>query len=797
MENTSRSSFSTFFVSFFCLTVGFSQSLDFNHDHSKWDGLSFYLQDNFKDSLSLWPERVILQVANTHINADEPLFFKAYITTEKVPKRYSKSGVLNLELLDDSGTLLKRQFHKIVDGMVEGQLELPKNSASGNYNVRAYTRWSQNYGPAYVALQKIQIGALVNGEEVMDMASGISIMPEGGTLLSDHENRIIIRIPDQTDTPNRVARILDENRQEVAQVSFYSSELGTAIFKPQKDKLYQLELEDGTLCPIQKAKADGFLLQVNNLDEDLAKIRITASTSTPDSKVTLIGTAGGINYFEKKLDFRDSKVLDVELSKASFPRGVCMLKLVDNLGEELAHRPIWIAGERLQIQIEPLGLDTNMALKSYKIKVTDHENIPIKSQLSISANRYDSSTGIMGPENRSPFSGIFEEDKVTDHRKESFLKDLDLLSSTEKMVAEMLDNDIRYSFQKGLEIMGHAYDLNNSLLIHTKIQIVATSEKDVWVGEAETNAQGLLKLVDIQIEGQATLVARTKGDDVKSRLVKIVPIQTMEKKREVLMPYVSENPKKLVDEQSMASKEPSNMEKLEKTIELDEVEVVEKKLEKQKYAPSIYGIDVPPQRVRYQDFERPKSILQMLSELPGVVVNGAETLYPSVRVISASGPTLWVLDGFPLAQVGGGTHFGTAPLNPLSQITTMVSAQSVERIELLLGADAAIFGSRGSGGVFVIYTRNGSEQEHVRRKEGQLVFEGYTTALDFKEYKEGLSKRKESKINLLYWNPNLETDENGEAIIAIPMPLEGATAVKIEASTLSLDGKMGSISMVD
>lgn len=740
----------------------------------------------------------MLQVANTHIKTDEPLFFKAYLTTEKVPKRYSKSGVLNLELLDDSGALLKRQFHKIVDGMVEGQLELPKNSASGNYTVKAYTRWSQNYGPAYVALQKIQIGALVNGEEVMDMASGISIMPEGGTLLSNHENRIIIRIPDQTDTPNRVARILDENRQEVAQVSFYSSELGTAIFKPQKDKLYQLELEDGTLCPIQKAEADGFLLQVNNLDEDLAKIRITASTGTPDSKVTLIGTAGGINYFEKKLDFRDSKVLDVELSKTSFPRGVCMLKLVDNLGEELAHRPIWIAGERLQIHIEPLGLDTDMALKSYKIKVTDPKNTSIKLQLSISANRFDSNTEMMiGPENGSPFSGIFEEDKLLDYRKESFLKDLDLLSSTEKMGAEMLDNDIKYSFQKGLEIMGHAYDLNNSLLSHTKIQIVATSEKDVWVGEAETDAQGLLKLKDIQIEGKATLVARTEGDDVKSRLVKIVPIEAMEKKRKVLMPYVSEDKKELAVKQPIVSKESSNMEKAEKTIELDEVEVVEKGVERKKYTPSMYGIDVPPGRVKYQNLEWPKSILQLLAELPGVVVGGAETLNPYAYILNSNGPILWVLDGFPLPQTGGGSQMGTPSSSSLSEIMAMVNDRDIERIELVKGPEASIFGSRAAGGVFIIYTRTGNELEHIRRKDGQLVFEGYTTTLDFEEYKEGLSKRKESKINLLYWNPNLETDENGEAIIAIPMPLDGATAVKIEVSTLSLDGKMGSISMVD
>src|SRR5690606_20180671 len=115
---------------------------------------------------------------------------------------------------------------------------------------------------------------------------------------------------------------LDENKQEVAQVSFYSSELGAAMFKPQNDEQYQLELEDGTLYRIPKAEKDGFLLQVNNLDGDIAKIQVTASTNMPASGITLLGSAGGVNYFEKKLDFHDNKVLDVELSKTSFPSGI-------------------------------------------------------------------------------------------------------------------------------------------------------------------------------------------------------------------------------------------------------------------------------------------------------------------------------------------------------------------------------------------------------------------------------------------------------------------------------------------
>ncbi|RIV41978.1 TonB-dependent receptor [Flagellimonas pelagia] len=807
MKNKVRGFFFTFIIFFFYITVGLAQSLDFNHNKPYWSGLSFDFQDNFRDSLASWPERVMLQIANEHINADEPLFFKAYLTTEKQPKRYSKSGVLNVELLDDNGTLLKRQFHKIVDGMVRGQLELPKNMKSGSYAVKAYTRWSQNYGPDFVAREKIKIGDLTNGKEITNAVFEVSIMPEGGTFLNDHENRVIIKFPlDQNLKMVQSGRILDENKQEVAHVSFYSSGLGTAIFKPMKDSTYQLELEDGTLFPIPMAETEGYLLHVNNLDENNAKIRITASANAPKSELRLIGMSGGITYFEKKLNFRDGRTLDVELSKANFPHGVFTLKLVDNLGSELADRPIWIDGARLHIDIEPVGSGTDANQKTYKIKVTDHTNTPIKSQLAVSVNRYHLETEKSLDENSVEqnslytFSEILDESKVSTYRKKTFLKDLDLLSSANEFGTlskeEDMTNDIKFSFQKGLEIMGHAFDLNNTLLRNTTIQVVASNDKDVWIGEVETDDRGLLKLDDIQIEGEATLISRTKGDDVKSRLVKIVPIPMMKQKKKVLMPYVAENPKQVEEGKPTVVSEPFYIDKSEKIIELGEVEVEGKSVERKKYTPSLYGINLPPNRIKYQDFEKPKSLLQLLAELPGVIVSGVETLNPKASVLGAVGPILWVVDGFPLSQEGTGTQMGTSSQSALVEIMSLVSDRDVERIELLKGPEASIFGSRASGGVFIIYTRKGNELEYIRRKEGQLVFEGYTTALDFNEYKESLSRRKEEKINLLYWNPQLETDENGEATITIPLPSDNS-GIKIEASTISLDGKIGMASIIN
>lgn len=790
-----------------CITIlsfftGLAQNSIFNPNNARWKEFSFNFQDNFQDSLALWPERVLLQIANKNVNGDNPIFFKAYLSSENRPSIHSKSGVLNVELLDDDGALLKRQFHKIVDGTVQGQLELPRRIASGDYSVKAYTRWSQNYGADFAAWEQIQIGDREAEENMVDIASAVSITPEGGTLLYGHKNRIIVKVP-----INRYdkGRILDENKQEVAKVSFYSSGLGAAIFELITGKEYQLELEDGTLIPIPNVKTDGYLLHVNNLDSENARVRVTASDQAQKQEVTLIGESGGIKYFEKELNFRNTNTLDVVLSKLNFPQGIFNLKLVDNLGAELAKRPIWIKQKRLQIDIIPIVSDDETDSKSYRIKVTDRNNKPVKSQLALSVNQYGSEvknnldSDIVEQNDLFAFSVISDDDeKVSSYRKESFLKDMYVLASKAEYGVPSSDNNIatsiKFPFQKGLEIIGHAYDLNNNLLSHTKIQLVATSENDVWVGETQTDAQGIIRIEDIQIEGEATLIARTKGDDVKSRLVKIVPINMEKKKKNVLVPYVIKNEAQTNNKQRIIL-EPFNANASEKTIELEEVEVVEEGIEQKKLTPSLYGLNIPPNRINYQDFEKPKSLLQLLAELPGVVVSGSETLTPSVGILGATGPILWVLDGFPLTQEGAGTHMGTSSSSPLREIMAMATDRDIERIELLKGPEASIFGSRASGGVFVIYTRMGNELEYIPRKDAQLIFEGYKPVLDFDQYKDGLSRRKESRMNLLYWNPNLQTDENGEAIIKLVLP-QDSSSIKIEASAISVDGKIGASSTV-
>ena len=151
------------------------------------------------------------------------------------------------------------------------------------------------------------------------------------------------------------------------------------------------------------------------------------------------------------------------------------------------------------------------------------------------------------------------------------------------------------------------------------------------------------------------------------------------------------------------------------------------------------------------------------------------------------GSILWVVDG----QV---IYTNDPYLSPL----TFLTPNDILRMEFYIEvAQTAMFGvitSPGTG-VMVVYTRNGSFLDYTDRKNGGLLFKGYEPGLDFETYlTENTSGRKSRKEppNTLYWDPSVETDEKGEAVIRFRSPAD-YSRVHLSVETLTPDGLVGSL----
>ena len=130
------------------------------------------------------------------------------------------------------------------------------------------------------------------------------------------------------------------------------------------------------------------------------------------------------------------------------------------------------------------------------------------------------------------------------------------------------------------------------------------------------------------------------------------------------------------------------------------------------------------------------------------------------------GPTGWhlerplvVMDGTPMPSNGGVMNF-LKDLNP----------SDIDFIEVLRGGEAALYGSRGAGGVISINTKHGPDRTDYS-KNNLRVFTPLTyhvsPKFEMPDYsnKEIRSNPAPDPRTTLYWNGNMVTDTNGETNI--------------------------------
>lgn len=92
-------------------------------------------------------ETIELFCDRTMYCASEKLFFSAfYIQSDHIPDR-QWSNVLYTELISWDGSKIAQQKARIQDGHARGYFSIPEGVKSGNYYLRAYTRWMRNYSP--------------------------------------------------------------------------------------------------------------------------------------------------------------------------------------------------------------------------------------------------------------------------------------------------------------------------------------------------------------------------------------------------------------------------------------------------------------------------------------------------------------------------------------------------------------------------------------------------------------------------------------------------------------------------
>src|SRR6185503_5221676 len=185
------------------------------------------------------PERAYLHLDKAAYSPGETAWFKAYLMTEVSPAMESKT--LYTDWIDDKGNLVHHGVSPIVDGVTNGQFEIPAEYKGKFIHLRAYTKWMLNFDSAFLYNRDIRILTKESNQPQAKntVIPSISFFPEGGDLIAGIRNKIAFKANDQWGRPVRVKGIVINNPGNVVDsIKTIHGGMGYFFLSPQAGVSY-------------------------------------------------------------------------------------------------------------------------------------------------------------------------------------------------------------------------------------------------------------------------------------------------------------------------------------------------------------------------------------------------------------------------------------------------------------------------------------------------------------------------------------------------------------------------------
>ncbi|MGF7038798.1 carboxypeptidase regulatory-like domain-containing protein [Mucilaginibacter lappiensis] len=722
-------------------------------------------------------EKAYLHFDKPYYTAGDTIYFKAYVTLGAARRLSDLSGVLHVDLINTTNKIDQTIKLQLKDGMARGDFTLPDSLPKGCYRVRAYTQWMRNEGDGNYFDQSISIVSPKNikvpvGSTATVMAKAkpdIQFFPEGGTLVAGIRSKIAFKAIGAGGLGINVKGVIaDNDNKEVA--TFGSTHLGMGYFylTPQEGKTYTAKVvfANGSqnMVNLPKPEVKGIVLSVNNDSLPKATVRIMADKAcyqeNKNKDYMLLIYSGGIaNTATCRLD---SPVISLDILKRRLHTGVATVTLFSPAGDPLCERLLFVQN------YDQLGL----ALSGNKTSYAKREKVNIKLQAKTRADEPSAghfSVSVID-ENKVPVNENTEHTILTDLLLTSDLKGyveqpsyyftnideqtaagLDLVMLTHGFRRfewkPLLYNSyppITYQPEKALEINGTTKSLFGKPLPNATVSLI--SKKEGSYLSQVTDNEGRFRFSNLVFDDSTKFILQAinvKGqNNTQLNLDQDAPgpavAAWVDKHNDtdattiadLITPYQLGKPKGIM---------------------LKEVKIKDKALKRYDdyRSSSLSGPGHADQVFGRDDLDKIGGI--RLSEmLAGRLKRGLRSSGGQIVGQMGNSPLLTLIDGVEIKNIDD------------------INQQDVETIELLLGANAAIYGPRAAQGALLITTRQGGERAAKDMpSKGILPItpQGFYKAREFysPKYDNAALSNQPDLRTTIYWNPELVTDQDGNA----------------------------------
>jgi TonB-dependent SusC/RagA subfamily outer membrane receptor len=766
-----------------------------------------------KSKLPTSGEKVYLHTDLPVYASGETIWFNAYIVNLATHVPSNLSGVLYVDLISPEGNILVNKRLDVEDAYAEGNIDLPGEYRSGRYRLRAYTNWMRNYDAKFYFDKELDIynaDKLLNSEPAKVEESqdfDVQFLPEGGNLINGIAGQVAFKAIDEHGKGIEVSgKIVNEKGNQVAQITTRHDGMGSFFFMPQPGMKFSAEVRyhgHKKVYPLPEALPSGYCLTVNNLKDKSIQVMVKASPDLNDSEFYLIGQTRGVLYHrEKGIVTRGNAMINIPKSK--IPDGIFQITLFDSLHAPRCERLVFIhddpgifvdmknepdilqARDRIKLQFELTDqFDRGIRDTRFSLAVTDAGHI-MKQATDENIMTYLLLTSDLRGRIENPGFYFLDDDRDT-----RIALDLLMLTHGWRRFTwqEIFDGTLAetpFNHERGLNLTGKAMIRGTkSPLKNAYINLMSIRPNFPGYWSTTTDVQGNFKLTDLQIPD--TLQAVTISVDAKGKpmnialeIDSIMPAPAARKEYQKYPPPVNENIMNYLNRYNERDKIADAYHYSNRVV-MKEIEV---RGRRDDYEQTIYG--EPDAVIKMDDQLRAfTDIFQILQgRIPGVTVTGqgvnATIRIRGVNSFTGNTDPLIVVDGLPISNIGStrtssatdtsNTASSGPDFNTANSILLSISPMDVDRIEVLKGASAAAYGSRGGNGVILIYTRRGGEEPEISPNQGygDIILPGLSYTREF--YSPAYDVPSEEHImpdkrTTLYWDPDVRTNNLGQAVV--------------------------------
>ena len=738
---------------------------------------------NFQEEYIL-SEKVYLHSDRSVYVTGENIFFKAYYFLNGTFKKDSISSIAYVDLVDENGQSQATVKYPVENSMTDGNLLIPQSLASGYYTIYAYTRWMMNFDKDWFFSRKIYI---INPESELKILRNnqsdnenvlLNFYAEGGNLKVNTHNPIsVIATNKFGEILEKRVNIIDQDNNPVAE--FQTP--GYFDFRPEQDKEYEALIvkNDGSQNVFSLPKAVDFGIKTM-LDRSVngnlwIEIELT-DINNPDNKdFKILLENNGLIYKQIDVEFFNNKY-QVDIQKKELMQGFNLL-YIKNKKNQIIYKNNFINRLNDKFQIETL---LNKEIYHAREKV----NVKIKT---VTTGKNLKNTNLSVSVAKSDLLNI-DTNSISDY--------LDYSCRIYKCDGKFqLDGKSKILTGLNSDTTQHSSEIvylpeTTGFLISGTIQSAGTNKP---IPDVNIYLSTLSNYIDVQ-----NTVSKKDGkfyflmnEKVKNTDFVIQPADKSLK-----------NFKVILDKES-ATEYPSDTINILRENRFNkkffEELVINYQLEKQYYPNPLTDNEIMNYSTLFYGKADSSYSFQKYIDLPTFEEYFVEIFSQTKIVKGENGKQIKLsylgnrieLNRFPLLLVDG------IPIFDVDKFLS-ISPSEIDKVEII--NDYYVLGGIIYGGIIHLYTKKKNFASLIDTKNLSLYkFRGFTEKNKFREIRYTdeipLESRKADYRNTLYWNPEIITDENGEANFSFYTSDEtGKFLITIEGA--GENGETGSKQMV-